>query len=87
MNTDLRTRAKNDFEKDLFRLMNNSIFGKTMENIQKRVDIRLINDMVKAEKLVVKPNFKHLTIFDENLVSVYMKRTKLKFDKPVYGYS
>ena len=87
MNTDLRTRAKNDFEKDFFRLMNNSIFGKTMENIRKRVDIRLINDMVKAEKLVVKPNFKHLTIFDENLVSVHMKRTKLKFDKPVYGYS
>ena len=59
MNTDLRTRAKNDFEKDFFRLMNNSIFGKTMENIRKRVDIRLINDRVKAEKLVVKPNFKH----------------------------
>ena len=84
LNTDLRTNAKNDFEKDFFKLMNNSVFGKTMENIRNRVDIRPVNDRRKAKKLVAKPNFKHLTIFDEYLVSIHMKRTKLKFNKPVY---
>ena len=84
MNTKLRKNAKNDFENDFFKLMNNSVFGKTMENIRNRVDIRLVNDRRKAEKLSAKPNFKHLTIFDENLVAVHMKRTKIKFNKPVY---
>ena len=84
LNTDLRTNAINDFEKDFFKLMNNGVFGKTMENIRNRVDIRLVNDRRKAEKLAAKPNFKHLTIFDEDLVSIHMKRTKLKFNKPVY---
>ena len=83
MNTKLRKNAKNDFEKDFFKLMNNSVFGKTMENIRNRVDIRLLNDRRKAEKLT-KPNFNHLTIFGENLISIHMKRTKLKFNKPVY---
>ena len=55
-----------------------------MENIRNRVDIKLVKNKRKAEKFVVKPNFKHLTIFDENLVSTHMKRTKLKFNKPVY---
>ena len=84
LNTDLRTNAKNGFEKDFFKLMNNSVFGKTMENIRNRVDIRLVNDRRKAEKLAAKPNFKHLTVFDEDLVSIHMKRTKLKFNKPAY---
>ena len=84
MNTDLRRKAKNDFEKDFFKLMNNSVFGKTMENIRNRVDVRLVNDRRKAEKLAAKPNYKHLVIFDANLVSIHMKRTKLKFNKLVY---
>ena len=84
MNTKLRKNAKNDFEKDFFKLMNNSVFGKTMENIRNRVDIRLLNDRRKAEKLAAKPNFKHLTIFDGNLISIHMKRTKIFFNKPVY---
>ena len=83
-NTDLRTKGKNNFEKDFFKLMNNSVFGKTMENIRNRVDVRLVNNRKAAEKLAAKPNFKHLTIFDENLVAIHMKRTRLKFDKPVY---
>ena len=82
--TKLRMSGKNAFEKDFFKLMNNSVFGKTMENIRNRVDVRLVNDRKKAEKLVAKPSFKHWTIFDENLIAVHMKRAKLKFNKPVY---
>ena len=84
LNTNLRTEAKNDFEKNFFKLMNNSVFGKTTENIRNRVDINLENNREKAEKLSAKPNFKHCNIFSENLVSIHMKKTKLKFDKPVY---
>jgi len=64
--------------------MNNSVFGKTMENIEKRVDIRLIEDEIEAKKLAVKPNFDHCTIFDEKLVAIHMKRTKLYYNKPIY---
>ena len=83
-NTDLRTKGKNDFEKDFFKLMNNSVFGKTMENIRNRVDVRLVNHQNKAAKLFAKPNLKHWTRFDENLIAVHLKRTKLTFNKPVY---
>ena len=55
-----------------------------MENIRNRVDIKLVNDKKRAEKLSVKPNFYHCNIFSENLVAVHMKKTELKFDKPVY---
>ena len=64
--------------------MNNSVFGKTLENIRNRVDVRLVNDRKKVERLAAKPTFKHLTIFDENLIAVHMKRAKLIFNKPVY---
>ena len=55
-----------------------------MENIRNRVDVRLVSSRKAAEKLAARPNFKSLTIFDENLVAIHMKRTKLVFDKPVY---
>ena len=84
MNTKLRTKANNNFEKEFFKLMNNSVFGKTMENIRNRVNIKLVNDRDKARKLTAKPNFKHLNIFCEELIAVHMKKTELKFDKPVY---
>ena len=83
-NKDVRTKGKNDLEKDFFKLMNNSVFGKPMENIRNRVDVKLVNNREKAEKLSAKPNFEHLTIFDENLVAIHMKRAKLTFNKPVY---
>ena len=83
-NTNLRTKAKNNFEKDFFKLMNNSVFGKTMENIRNRVDVKLVNTKEKLRKLVAKPNFKGRKIFSENLVSVHMKKTSLTMNKPVY---
>ena len=55
-----------------------------MENIRNRVDIRLVNDESKAKKLVAKPNYKQCNIFDENLVAIHMKKTKLVFNKPLY---
>ena len=85
MNTNLRTQAKNNFEKDFFKLMNNSVFGKTMENIRNRVDVKLVSTKEKLKKLVAKPNFKGPPkIFSENLVSVHMKKTSLTMNKPVY---
>ena len=84
LNTKLRTESKNEFEKNFFKLMNNSVFGKTMENIRNRVDVKLVNDKKRAEKLSAKPNYKHCNIFSENLVAIHMKKTKLDFDKPVY---
>ena len=84
LNTDLRTVAKNEFEKDFFKLMKNSVFGKTMENIRNRVDIKLVNDKKQAEKLSAKPNFNHCNIFSKDLVAIHMKKTKLVFNKPVY---
>ena len=84
LNTKLRTEAKNKFEKDFFKLMNNAVFGKTMENIRNRVDIKLVNNKKQAEKLSAKPNFNYCNIFSEDLVAIHMKKTKLDFDKPVY---
>jgi len=84
LNTKLRTESNNDFEKYFFKLMNNSAFGKTMENIEKRVDARLITSEEQAKKLAAKPNYDHCTIIDENLVAINMKRTKINYNKPVY---
>ena len=84
LNTQLRTKASNEFDKDFFKLMNNSIFGKTMENIRNRVKVHLVNSQKSLKRYSAKPNFRHLTIFDENLVAVNMKKTELVFNKPVY---
>ena len=64
--------------------MNNSVFGKILENIRNRVDIRLISTDNVAQKLAAKPNYDRWTIFDENLIVVHMMKTKLYFNKPVY---
>ena len=84
LNTGLRARATNNFEKDFFKLMNNAVFGKTMENIRNRVDIKLITNEKEAKKLISKPNFHHRTIFTENLIAVHMKKTKVYYNKPIY---
>lgn len=62
---------KNSFEKDFFKLINNSVFGKTIENIRKRVDVRLITNEKKLLKLSYKPNYVSSKIFNENLVALH----------------
>ena len=83
-NTELRQKAKNNSEKDFFKSMNNSVFGKTIENIRKRQNIILLDNRQKAKKLANKPNFERATIFDKNLIAVHMKKTEVYFNKPVY---
>ncbi|XP_073254782.1 uncharacterized protein [Porites lutea] len=83
-NTELRKRASNNFEKDFFKLMNNSVFGKTIENIRKRQNIELVNNRERAVKLANRPNFDRATIFDRNLIAIHMLNTEVYFNKPVY---
>ena len=86
-NTNLRIeafKAKNKFEEEFFKLMNNSVYGKTIENIRKRQNVTLVDDRKKALKLSSKPNFDRITIFDENLVAIHMKKTEVYFNKPIY---
>ena len=83
-NTDLRKEAKNDFEKEFFKTMNNSVYCKTIENIRKRQNVILVDDRKKALKLISKPNFDRVAIFDEHLVAVHMKKTEVYFNKPIY---
>ena len=83
-NTDLRSQAKNDFKKNFFKLMNNSVFGKTIENLRKRVVIHLVKDAEKAAKLVNKPHFEEVKVFDEFLIAVKMRKTKVYMTKPIY---
>ena len=84
MNTELRKAAKNDFEKDLFKLMNNSVFGKTMENIRKYKDIKLVTTNKKRSKLVPEPNYHTINLISEDLSFIEMKKTKVKMNKPIY---
>ena len=74
MNTELRKEAKNDFEKDLFKLMNNSVFEKTMENIRKHRDIKLVTTDKKRSKLVSEPNYHTINLISEDLSIIEMKR-------------
>ena len=71
-------------KKTFFKLMNNSVFGKTIENIRKRQNIILIDNREKAVKLSSRPNFNRATIFDKNLIAVHMKKKEVYFNKPVY---
>ena len=83
-NTQKRTNAKNSFEKDFFKLMNNSVFGKTMENLRKRVDVRLVTSKEKLSKLASKPTYVSSKIFNENLVAVHKIKETLTLNRPAY---
>ena len=84
MNTELRAAAKNDFEKDFFKLMNNSVFGKTVENLRKHRDIRLVTNDKQRSKLVSEPNYYTTKYISENLMIIEMKKTQIFMNKPIY---
>ena len=84
MNTKLRTEAKNEFEKDFFKLMNNSVFGKNMENVRNHRDIKLVTTDERRNKLVSEPNYHSAKHFSENLLAIEMRKTKVIMNKSVY---
>ena len=84
MNTKLRKDAKNEFEKDFFKLMNNSVFGKTMENVRKHRDIKLVVTNARRKKLVSEPNYHKCKQFSENLMPIEMRKTHVLMNKPIY---
>ena len=84
MNTKLGNKAKNDFEKDFFKLMNNAVFGKTMQSVRKHRDIKLVITDKRRNHLVSEPNYHTTKWFSENLLAIEMKKTKVKMTKPVY---
>ena len=83
-NTEKRKHAKNSFEKDFFKLMNNGVFGKTMENLCKRVDVRLVTNEKKLDKLTSKPTYVSSKIFNENLMAVHKVKETLTLNRPAY---
>ena len=84
MNTKLRIDAKNDFEKDLFKLMNNSVFGKTMENVRKHRDIKLVTIDKRRNNLASEPNYHTTKHFSDNLMAIEMKKARVKMNKSIY---
>ena len=84
MNTKKRKEAKNEFEEDFFKLMNNAVFGKTMENVRKHRDIKLVRTDKRRNRLVSEPNYHTTKYFSENLLEIEMKKTNVKMNKPAY---
>ena len=83
MNTELRKGANNDFEKNFFKLMNNAVFGKIIENVRKRREIKLIVTEQRRRKLVSEPNYKSCTPFSDHLLAIEMRKTYIYMDKPI----
>ena len=84
MNTELRKKAKNGFEKNFFKLMNNSVFGKTMENVRNHRDIKLVTSDKRRKRLVSEPNYHSHKTFSNHLMGIEMKKTRVKTTKPLY---
>ena len=83
MNTELRKGAKNDFEKNFFKLMNNAVFGKMIENVRKRREIKLVVTEQRRKKLVSEPNYKSRTAFPDHLLAIEMRKTRIYMDKSI----
>ena len=84
MNTELRKLAKDDFEKDLFKLMNNAVFGKTMENVRNHRDIKIVTTDKKRNTLVSEPNYHTMNYTSKDLSIIEMNKTKVKLNKPMF---
>ena len=86
MNTELRKQATSAFEKDLYKLMNDSVFGKTMENMRKRVNVKLVrsHEEDKLRRLIASPSFARANIFDDGLAAVEVHKSRLVLNRPVY---
>ena len=84
MNTELRKNAKNELDKNFFKLMNNSIFGKTMENFRNHRDIKLVTSNKRRKRLVSEPNYHSCKNFSDHLMAIEMKKTRVKMTKPLY---
>ena len=84
MNTELRKNAKNEFEKNCFKLMNNSGFGKTMENVRNHRDIKLVISEKRTKQLVSEPHYHSCKKFSDHLMAIEMQKTKVKMNKPLY---
>ena len=87
MNTKLRAEAKNDFEKDFCKLMNNSVFRKTIEDVRKHGDINLVTADNRRNQSASEPNYHAAKYFPENLIAIEMKKTKVKMNKIYLGMS
>jgi hypothetical protein len=83
-NINMRCQAKNEFEKNFFKLMNNSVFGKTMENVRKHINVTLVQNKRQLLRLTAKPNFKSFKIISKDLISVHTSKTEVALLKPVY---
>ena len=83
LNTNLRKQAKNDFQKDFFKLMNNSVFGKTMEDVKNRRNYKVCDSYKKWNKYVCDVNFKSSIKISENLILMEMYNKKYKLNKPI----
>ena len=83
-NTERRKDAKSEFEKDFFKLINNSVFGKTMENVRNHQDVKLVHSAKQFKKLTARPNFKSFKIFMEDLTAVHMAKQDILLNKPTY---
>ena len=83
-NNKLRTEGKNDFKKEFFKLLNNSVFGKIMENVRKHRDIKLVATDKRRNQLVSEPNYYTTKWFLEYLLAIKMKKVNVKMNKPLY---
>ena len=84
MNTELRKKAQNELERNFFKLMNNSVFRKTMENVRNHRDIKLLTSDKRRKQLVSEPNYHSHKNFSEHLMTIEMKKIKVKMAKPLY---
>ena len=83
-NTKLRMESKNEFDKGFYKLMNNAVYGKTIENVRNHRDIKLVATNARRKQLVSQPNYHTCKRFSENLIAIELRKTKLYMNKPVY---